>query len=99
MLFFVLRDRNKVSKEMQIFVLVLTGTSCSWSGSSVLKSVPLTLREENSHQEAVVGWERLAFVVCSLFSASLCSWLLMKDQKTMRLQDLEITNYALLPSH
>lgn len=48
MLLFVLRGRNKVSKEMQIFLLVLTGTPCSWSGSSVFKSVLLTLRAEFS---------------------------------------------------
>lgn len=48
MLVFVLKGRNKVSKEMQVFLLVLTGTPCSWLGSSVFKSVPL--REEYSLQ-------------------------------------------------
>lgn len=73
MLLLVLRGRNTVCKEMQIFLLVLIGIPCSWSGSSVFKSVPLTsrgelreliirnlLREEISSQWAVVGWERFA---------------------------------------
>lgn len=47
-LLFVPRGRNKVSKEMQIFLLVLARTACLWSGSSVFKSAPLILIEENS---------------------------------------------------
>lgn len=55
-LLFVPRGRNKVSKEMRIFLLVLTRTACLWSGFSVFKSAPLILIEENS-QQAIVGWE------------------------------------------